>query len=238
MEVDDLNQTRVLLEDLTIRPGLLGNDDLTSEESDMDYVSKLVSVGFSNEIPESDVEGEEETHPEEGNVRLLSITYLIFAIFFIYLFSIFASFQQGRVASYVLFLDLKAWGIRESDLIKLHSMCSIYRTHKDVRIRGVIREIGKEKPAPEAPEEPNASGSKEDATSQETPGPSVKKRGITWSLENNQVRTIPARQRGPFVERRSEAYQNRVIRQMNSMALEERRRLVATHVLSRGENIP
>ena len=70
MEVDDLNQTRVMLEDITIRPGLLGNDDLTSEESEMDYVSKLVSVGFSNEIPESDVEGGEETHPEEGSPNI------------------------------------------------------------------------------------------------------------------------------------------------------------------------
>ena len=69
VEVDDLNQTRVVMEELTLRAGTLGNDDLTSEESEMDYVSKLVSVGFSGEIPESDVDWEDEDPGEEGELK-------------------------------------------------------------------------------------------------------------------------------------------------------------------------
>ena len=135
-------------------------------------------------------------------------------------------------------------GIDESDLLKLHRLCLTYESAKDFRIKEAIREIGKPKPLPNVQEEVEstdseiASGTNEryDKDASERPGTSVQKRGITWSLEDNRVQIIPPRApRVQFTERRNGAYENKVIRMMNSMALEERRRLVATHVLSRGK---
>lgn len=131
-------------------------------------------------------------------------------------------------------------GIDESDLLKLHRLCLTYESAKDFRIKEAIREIGKPKPPPRVQEDVEstdseiATGTNEryDKNASERPGTSVQKRGITWSLEDNRVRVIPPRVE--FTERRNGAYENKVIRMMNSMVLEERRRLVATHVLSRG----
>ena len=133
--------------------------------------------------------------------------------------------------------DLSAIGVKEGDLVKLHAMCLTYVSHKDFRIKTAIQEIGKPVPIPNVTEESDSHENASDNRGQEDasearPGPSGPRKGITWSLENVQVRTIPSRTIN--TERRTGAYQNRVIRQMNSMALEERRRLVATHVLSRG----
>ena len=148
--------------------------------------------------------------------------------------------------SFLFFLffntDLEALGVREEELEKLHSLCILYRTAKDYRAKVLIREIGRPRPIPNVPEQKDETPEEAEATASDNRIPkkdskkNVSGKGISWSSAPDRVRVIPRKDKPlTFAEKRSPAYQNRVIRHMNSLALEEQRRIAETNVLSRGK---